>query len=138
MTRQPTFSSPRLASISRRPATTPAQTRSHSTNSGSNQHSHTIDANQISARQQQISQLANSRIQQHLDMLTKGTWTASYESSVYDVSSKGGLWDYNFPPRDISITFTRRGSSDSTFVADRIIKYQNQDYPRKICRQRES
>ena len=91
-----------------------------------------ISPTAIAARQQQIATLAKTKIQSYLDILTGGNWKGTYEDSVYDAPSHGGLWDYGMPAEDISIKFSRRGVNDATFVADRVIKYNNQDYPEQF------
>jgi hypothetical protein len=83
----------------------------------------------IAKRQKKINKLASAKISSYVDVLTGGTWQGSYEDSLYDTPSRGGLWDYRMPPEDISFKFTRRGKDDSTFIGDRVIKYNDQDYP---------
>ena len=89
----------------------------------------TSSLKKIAARQNKINKLASAKISSYVDILTGGTWQGSYEDSLYDAPSQGGLWDFRMPPEDISFKFTRRGKTDSTFIGDRIIKYNNQDYP---------
>ena len=83
----------------------------------------------IAARHKQISDRATQKIQGYVDTLTGGSWLGTYEDSLYDSPTYGGLWDYRMPPNDITINFTSRGKGDSTFVAERVIKYNNTDYP---------
>jgi hypothetical protein len=89
-------------------------------------------AKSISARQKTIKQLVAAKIRSNVDFLTGATWQGIYEDSLYDAPSKGGLWDYHMPAEDISFKFTRRGKSDATFIADRLIKYNDQDYPERF------
>ncbi len=82
---------------------------------------------QIAARQKEVYTLASSSIKSYVDLLTGSTWKGAYEDSLYNTPD--GPKDYGIPADTISFNFARRGKLDSTFTADRIIKYNGKDYP---------
>jgi hypothetical protein len=82
----------------------------------------------FSQRQKRIARSVSKEVKKNVDFLTGRTWVGVYEDSLYDAPTKGGLWDYEMPPEDISISFRPRANGDSTFTADRVITYDGKDY----------
>ena len=81
-----------------------------------------------SRRLRRIARAAASDIKKNLDILTGSSWVGVYEDSLYETPGEGPV-DYRIPPEDILITFKSRGKGDSTFIADRLIVYEGQNYP---------
>lgn len=82
----------------------------------------------FSRRQKCLARAVSNEIKKNVDILTGGTWVGLYEDSLYDAPTKGGLWDYQMTPGDITISFKPRAKGDASFTADRVINCDGKDY----------